>query len=134
MRTIAIRNPSGYASIKLDRDLHDYEEFESVYAMPAIVNDLISEGDIVEISGSFTEMTFGNLSAARHNDLEEMMSAMHESTETLSIYDAVGCVSNEIAGWNLLASEGSQLEIARQTKSPWIHLKIGHQDELPIAA
>lgn len=134
MRTIAIRTPSGYRSIRLERPMRNVEEFEAAYAMPAKVADLLRHGDIIEIDGAFTEASFNAEDSRQHHDLEGMMTDMPDGIRDLSLYDAVGCVPDEIAGWNLLATEDAVLAVERDEEGAWIHLTIGTRLPVAIAA
>ena len=134
MRTIAIRTPSGYRSVTLERDMRNVEEFETAYAMPAKVADLLRYGDIIEINGAFTEASFNAAEAREHADLEGMITDLAGDIRNLSLYDAVGCVPGEIAGWNLLATDDAVLTIERNGNGPWIHLVVGERMPVAIAA
>lgn len=134
MRTIAIRTPAGYRSVTLERAIRNVEEFEIAYAMPAKVADLLRYGDIIEINGAFTEASFNADNAREHDDLEGMMTHLADSIRNLSLYDAVGCVPDEVAGWNLLATDEALLTVERDGDSPWIHLVVGAQMPVAIAA
>lgn len=134
MRVIAIRHPAGYRSIRLEKGFHDFEEFEATYAMPAIVHDLIRSGDVIEISGPFTEMSFSAAPAREYHDLESLMTGLDDESSTISIYDAVGCLEDDVAGWNLLASDDASLETERNEDGPWRHMKVGRTKDALLAA
>lgn len=133
-RLIAMRIPSGYRTIFLrDGDLR-LDEFEATYAMPAIVSDLISEGDVLTIDGPFSDMAIERNGPQRYSDIQELCMALPEDVEAVSIYDAVGCVPSEILGWNLLASDQATLVSARDTDGPWMHLRVGIAAKRLLAA
>lgn len=134
MRTIAIRTPSGYRSVTLEREIRDDEEFENANAMPAKVADLLRYGDIIEIDGAFTEASSNAAEAREHADLEGVMTDLADGTGHISLYDAVGCVPDEIAGWNLLAADEAALTVERDGNGPWIHLVVGERTPVAIAA
>ena len=134
MRTIAIRTPSGYRSVTLEREMRNVEEFESANAIPAKVAGLLRFGDIIEIDGAFTESSFNAAEAREYDDLEGMMTALPENIRNLTLYDAVGCIPDEIAGWNLLATDDAVLTVERNGNGPWIHLVAGPQAPVAIAA
>lgn len=134
MRIIAIRTPSGYRSVTLEREMRNVEEFENANAMPAKVADLLRYGDIIEIDGAFTEASFNVAQAREHADLEGMMTDLAEDIRNLTLYDAVGCVPGEIAGWNLLATDDAFLAMERDGNAPWIHLVVGAETPVAIAA
>lgn len=134
MRTIAIRTPSGYRSVTLEKEMRNVEEFESANAMPAKVTDLLRHGDIIEIDGAFTEASFNAAAERQHDDLEGMMTDLADGIGHLSLYDAVGCAPDEIASWNLLATDEAALTVERDGIGPWIHLVVGAQMTVAIAA
>ena len=133
-RIIAMRTPSGLRAITLANGEIALNEFEATYAVPAIVADMIAEGDIETIDGPFCDMSYDRGAARTYDDLEALAADLPDNCSALSIYDAVGCIHDEIIGWNLLASDSGTLVNECDAKGPWIHLKVGLAQELPIAA
>lgn len=133
-RIIAMRKPSGLRAITLANGSIALDEFEATYAMPAIVSDMIAEGDIEAIDGPFCDMRYDRNGARTYDDLSALAADLPDDAIALSVYDAVGCIHDEVAGWNLLASDEGTLVNERDTNGPWVHLKVGIAPKVQIAA
>lgn len=118
-RVIAMRNSTGLKSIILSDENINLDALESIYT---------------EIDGSFFYGGIDRKNACNYATLEDLSANLPEDALTLSIYDSVGCIPDEILGWNLLASKSGTMITERISDGPWVHLRIGLNQDLPISA
>lgn len=105
MHLVAMRRPHGYAAMLLDTAAAK-SAVEGV-DYPAEAGYLVSGAEI------------------HASNLDELMTTLPDGVATLSVYDGVGCVEREVAGWNLVASDCSILEAHDPSHRAWRHFDIG---------